>query len=212
MGLLPFMKYVNLKITLVTLCYPLGSTSTQPPCPKVNLSGPVQRVKRRPRPRPIATQPSRLPSMPSCIHCHAKRFPYEPNGFCCYQGDIKLYDVAASDELVQLYTSNSPESKDFRKHIRAYNNAFSFTSFSVILDTRYTSNHTGIYTFRAQGQVYHFINSLHPKNEPPAYLQLYFYNTNREVSNRLDYALNLLRPIIERLIDVLQPNPCSTFF
>lgn len=169
-------------------------------------------MKRRPKDRLIAEQPSKLSDMAPCLHCHAKRFPYEPDGFCCCKGEIQLYDVSAPNDLLQLYGSHSLDSKDFRKHIRAYNNAFSFTSFGVTLDTRYTSEHTGVYTFRAQGQVYHFMNSLYPSNETPAYLQLYFYDTEREVANRTNYAPNLRRPVIEKLIDILQPNPYSVFF
>lgn len=173
---------VHFLVTWITLSNLLGSTSNE--ILHQRLSKPVNKVKRRPKDRLIAEQPSKLSDMAPCLHCHAKRFPYEPDGFCCCKGEIQLYDVSAPNDLLQLYGSHSLDSKDFRKHIRAYNNAFSFTSFGVTLDTRYTSEHTGVYTFRAQGQVYHFMNSLYPSNETPAYLQLYFYDTEREVANR----------------------------
>ena len=43
----------------------------------------------------------------------------------------------------------------------------------------------GIYTFRVQGQVYHYINELIPLDGHPSYLQLYFYDTYHEIDNRI---------------------------
>lgn len=36
--------------------------------------------------------------------------------------------------------------------------------------------HKGIYTFKVHGQLNHFIPDLLLDNEPPQYLQLYFYD------------------------------------
>lgn len=118
-----------------------------------------------------------------------------PTSLCCFITQIKL--------ILRIL---------IRQHVRAYNNAFSFTSFGVTLDIECTSNHAGIYTFRAQGQVYHHTNGLTLAEGAPAFLQLYFYDMEHEVSNRVDYAPNLQKSVIETLIDILSPNPYSIFF
>lgn len=46
----------------------------------------------------------------------------------------------------------------------------------------------------------------------PSYLQLYFYDTEHEVANRIGAKEKLQEPIIERLTHVLSPNPYSKFF
>lgn len=137
---------------------------------KGNTNGQPVLVRRR----PVPTKPFVLPSVPQCVHCHAKRFPFEPDGFCCSKGQVSLYPLCTSDKLLNLYRDSSKLSKDVRTHIRPYNNMFAFTSFGVTLDPRYTKNHQGIYTFRAQGQIYHFLRTLYPADGKPSYLQLYF--------------------------------------
>ncbi|KAG5532564.1 hypothetical protein RHGRI_027005 [Rhododendron griersonianum] len=175
---------------------------------KGNTNGQPVPVRRR----PVPTKPFVLPSVPQCVHCHAKRFPFEPDGFCCSKGQVSLYPLCTSDKLLNLYRDSSKLSKDFRTHIRPYNNMFAFTSFGVTLDPRYTKNHQGIYTFRAQGQIYHFLRTLYPADGKPSYLQLYFYDTAKEVEHRLDCLDDLDRATITQLIDILKPNPYSKFF
>ncbi|KAG5553440.1 hypothetical protein RHGRI_011355 [Rhododendron griersonianum] len=89
---------------------------------------------------------------------------------------------------------------------------FAFTSFRVTLDSQYTHNYQEIYTFRAQGQIYHFINSLYLADEKPSYLQLYFYDTAKEVEHKLDCLDDLDSDTITQLINILEPNPYSKFF
>ena len=86
----------------------------------------------------------------------------------------------APQTLFDLFTSSSNESIEFRKYIRTYNNTFAFTSFGVKYDKNLCKRNRGIYTFRVQGQVYHFINEMLPSNNEPSYLQLYFYDTEHE--------------------------------
>ncbi|KAI8538192.1 hypothetical protein RHMOL_Rhmol09G0083400 [Rhododendron molle] len=124
----------------------------------------------------------------SSVMHSAKRFPYESAGFCCCKGEVSLYPKTMPQELLKLYSSSRAESALFLKHIRAYNSTFSFTSLRVNLDLRFTQKHQGIYTFRAQGQIYHFINSLLPSAQTPCYLQLYFYDTEKEVENIMQYG------------------------
>ena len=61
----------------------------------------------------------------------------------------------------------------------------------------------GIYTIRVQGQVYHFINELLPDNTQPSYLQLYFYDTEHEIENRMNLSSKLDSNMLHRLINIL---------
>lgn len=70
----------------------------------------------------------------------------------------------------------------------------------------------GIYTFKVRGQMYHFINELEPSSDKLSHLQLYFYDTDHEVENRLKFSENLRAETLWKLIQTLQPNPYSRFF
>ncbi|KAG7980703.1 hypothetical protein I3843_05G196400 [Carya illinoinensis] len=142
----------------------------------------------------------------------ARKFYHEPNGFCCADGTIALSRNQFSDELYQLFTSNSVESKKFCTYARTYNNKFAFTSFGVIFDKELCSRNRGIYTFRVQGQMYHYIEDLVPEDGHPSYLQLYFFDTEHELENRIHDAERLDPSIIARLMDILEVNPYCRFF
>ncbi|KAL5713216.1 DNA helicase [Ranunculus cassubicifolius] len=56
----------------------------------------------------------------------------------------------------------------------------------VHLDTNLASGRNGIYTYRAQGAIYHRIGSLFPQfGQRPRFLQMYLYDTDHEIENRL---------------------------
>ncbi|KAG2685284.1 hypothetical protein I3760_10G118000 [Carya illinoinensis] len=153
-----------------------------------------------------------LPLVPSCIHCKAKRFHHETTGFCCADGTISLATNDVPDQLYALFTSNTDESTHFRTYIRTYNNKFAFTSFGVKFDKDLCRRNRGIYTFRTQGQIYHYINDLVPSNRRPSYLQLYFYDTEHELENRISDSNRMDPSIVTQLIDILRINPYSIFF
>lgn len=69
------------------------------------------------------------------------------------------------NELLSLYLGNTKESEHFRTYIRLYNNMFAFTSLEVKYDKVLAKKNHGIYTFKVQGQMYHFINDLIPSHE-----------------------------------------------
>jgi hypothetical protein len=73
----------------------------------------------------------------------------------------------------------------FMQHIRQYNSLFAFTSLGVHIDR---SINTGDrpYVFRINGVVHHCIGSLLPEPENQSqYAQLYIYDTEHEVANKL---------------------------
>ncbi|KAG7986606.1 hypothetical protein I3843_03G089800 [Carya illinoinensis] len=153
-----------------------------------------------------------LPYVPYCRHCKAKRFYHETNGFCCADGTISLATNAVPNQLYDLFTSNTDESVHFKTYVRTYNNKFAFTSFGVKFNKDLCRWNRGVYTFRTQGQIYHYIDDLIPLNGRPSYLQLYFYDTEHELENRISDSDRMNPSIIAELIDILRINPYSVFF
>src|SRR3954470_15064602 len=87
--------------------------------------------------------------------------------------------------LYQLFTTQDKEALAFQKNIMIYNGIFSFTSLGVRLDKDLDMARSGVYTFRAQGQIYHNLPSLIPPKSGSCFFQLYFHDTQNEVSNRM---------------------------
>ena len=161
----------------------------------------------------IATESMTLPEAPSCKLCGAKKFHLEPPGFCCSSGEIRLLETEMPRELMLLYLSDNDEATDFRNCIRNYNNMFAFTSIGMHCDKELGKKYNGIYTFRVQGQMYHFINPLVPADgQKPVNLQLYFYDAEHEVENRLSISNKFRENLIVMLADLLKVNPYSSFF
>ncbi|XP_062093997.1 uncharacterized protein LOC133800034 [Humulus lupulus] len=160
----------------------------------------------------VPSKPYLLKLMPRCTHCKAKRFPHETTGFCCGNGKISLTTNDVPKQLLDLFTRNTNQSIHFRTYIRTYNNKFAFTSFGVNFDKDLCRRNKGIYTFRTQGQIYHYINDLLPSNGRPSYLQLYFYDTDNELQNQILDSDRMVPSIVAQLIDILQINPYSIFF
>ncbi|KAG2690570.1 hypothetical protein I3760_09G193200 [Carya illinoinensis] len=153
-----------------------------------------------------------LPNVPPCKHCKAKRFFHETNSFCCADGSISLATNDVPDQLYNLFVSNTVESIQFQTYVRTYNNKFAFTSFGVKFDRNLCQRNRGIYTFRAQGQIYHYLPNLVPSDGQPSNLQLYFYDTEHEFENRIVDSIRMNPSIIAQLMDILRVNPYSTFF
>ncbi|CAI2190137.1 18133_t:CDS:1, partial [Funneliformis geosporum] len=60
---------------------------------------------------------------------------------------------------------NDPESDEpFVTQIQAYNQVLAFTSLGVNLDEKLANAKEGVYTFRIQGELYHQIGDLMPKD------------------------------------------------
>ncbi|XP_031127556.1 uncharacterized protein LOC116029649 [Ipomoea triloba] len=115
--------------------------------------------------------------------------------------------------LKNLYTRVDDASKNFRTCVRTYNNTFAFTSLGIHqYDKDLCKRNKGIYTFKVQGQMYHFINNLLPDGCPPRNLQLYFYDTDHEIKNRVESVARLEENIVRALIEVMSYNPYTNFF
>lgn len=59
-----------------------------------------------------------------------------------------------------------------------------------------------MYTFRIQGQIYHFIEELLPSNEQNSYLQLYFYDTEHELEYRMYNSKKMNPLILQKVMDI----------
>ncbi|GKE64768.1 hypothetical protein Tco_1518929 [Tanacetum coccineum] len=111
---------------------------------------------------------------------------------CCCRGKVKLGNEMHNPPklLMDLINGNHPKSKNFIENIRRYNSMFSFTSIGAKQDTSVNQGH-GAYCYRIQGQNYHRIGSLLPEEgKPPAFAQLYIYDTDNKIENMIKCVSN----------------------
>lgn len=100
---------------------------------------------------------------------------------------------------------------NFMENIRAYNQMFAVTSFGANIDKSVNAGR-GPYVFKVSGQIYHWIGSLYPfGDDAPRFLQLYIYDTQNEVQNRLSYfssseQANLDPEVVQGLIHFLDTH------
>jgi hypothetical protein len=116
---------------------------------------------------------------------------------CCKKGKITLPYMREPPPLIRnLFNGNHPKAGHFLANIRSYNNMFSFTSLGGKIDTGKNKG-GGPPHFTIAGQNYHRIGTLIPKTgEPPKFAQLYIYDTQNEVANRLSHFRLLLFSVI----------------
>ncbi|GKB14094.1 DNA helicase PIF1, ATP-dependent [Tanacetum coccineum] len=139
---------------------------------------------------------------------------------CCQRGKVLLprfHDTPPP--LNHLLSHDQPSIAKFREQIRVYNSMFCFTSFGAKI---YHSIYTGRapYTFRINGQNYHRMGSLLPKEGmQPRFSQLYFFDTQNEVKNRTSAFIDketsegVDKHIVGNLISMLdQYSPVSQAF
>ncbi|XP_027155467.1 uncharacterized protein LOC113755757, partial [Coffea eugenioides] len=160
----------------------------------------------------IPDAPLLLPDAPNYQYCGAKRFYLEPPTFCCSKGEISIVAPRMPYALKRLFTGNDEESEHFRKLARTYNNNLAFTAFAAKYDSELTKNTKGVYTFRVQGHVYHFLNSLSQSGYRSSGIQLYFFDTNEELKRRVASCDKLRESTLRLLMDILSDNPYARFF
>ena len=155
-----------------------------------------------------------LKPVKDCDHCGAMRFQYEGPAFCCRKGKVKIVIPEVPQELRRLFTSQDDEdAKYFRKHIRYFNTQFSFTSLGVTLDQKVSNAaRTGVYTFRAQGGLYHKMDNLVPGGQGPRHLQLYIYDTDETLEHRVKRSPDLDINLIRKILQILENNPYVQIF
>lgn len=151
-----------------------------------------------------------------CHHCHA-RFWYDERlartrgsspeyHKCCYAGKVRLDQ---HDEY-PAYINELFANRHFMENIGAYNQMSAMTSLGAEVDNSINRGN-GPYVFKIVGQLYHKIGSLCPEEDGmPQFLQLYIYDTENEVANRLRNFQNsghgLRADIVENLIHLLDDH------
>ncbi|XP_045821889.1 uncharacterized protein LOC123914761 [Trifolium pratense] len=130
---------------------------------------------------------------------------------CCKKGNVTLPPMIEPPSLLRnLFNGLHPKSSNFLLNIRSYNNMFSFTSIGGKIES---DNSPGPPHFVISGQNYHQIGSLVPlPGQRPKFAQLYIYDTENEVSNRLSHfrSYELENPIdpilVQDLLQVMDGN------
>jgi hypothetical protein len=106
---------------------------------------------------------------------------------CCANDKVQLPPLKAPPPILQhlLFDQTSPHSKLFQKNARVYNSMFSFTSPGMKMDDRVNGGR-GPPNLVIQGQTCHRMGSmLPPIGEKPKFAQLYIYDTEHEIENRM---------------------------
>lgn len=116
--------------------------------------------------------------------CHQPSNPLF--SICCMKGNIKLpYLLRSPGLLWNLIHGLDSRSSNFLDNIRTYNSMFEFTSMGGKIDASLNDG-GGPPQFVITGQNYHRIGSLLPSgDERPKFAQLYIYDTNNEIANRM---------------------------
>ena len=161
----------------------------------------------------------------TCSHCQAKYWYGERTvrrssksnpkfSTCCSEGKVQLPFLHDAPQILQqLMDYNGGElSKLFRKKIKVFNAMFSFTSTGGKINREINDGH-GPYTFRLNGHNHHRIGTLLPTHADgrPRFAQLYIYDTENEVYNRINAlgltnADNNIRLLVQHLIEMLNLN------
>ncbi|GJR64993.1 hypothetical protein Tco_0011058 [Tanacetum coccineum] len=116
----------------------------------------------------------------------------QPKGISSYYIDIGDCDCSCEHCDAKFWygerlkgCSTDRENRRFMENIRACNQMFIMTSFGARADDS-INNGWAPYVFKISWEVYHWIGSLCPtEGDPPRFLQLYIYDTENEVANRM---------------------------
>ena len=129
------------------------------------------------------------PLFPCCCHhnkIHLPILPYPPRRLC------------------KFLTSSSKRSWHFHKHIRQYNSALAFTSFTAKED-KVNSTGRGPWVWKSGYTIYHRAGSLFPDSaNSPKFAQLYFYDPEDALEHRMERNEMLDRKIMARLQAILR--------
>ena len=155
-----------------------------------------------------------------CIHCSSKMWLDEKSSgaqtnpkfrLCCEDGNCMVPFLRDTPTVLRnLFECDDPITREFKKYIRSYNNALSFASLGVNLDTTVQNSIGGTYCFRIHGKVYHRIGSLltEPGNTPK-FAQIYIYDRNEDnqLDTRHQYNQRVNRDTLAALQDLMLTLP-----
>ncbi|KAL8095833.1 hypothetical protein AgCh_036990 [Apium graveolens] len=106
---------------------------------------------------------------------------------CCAKGQIKLSKEPPTPFIWQLHTDKI-KGQRFKDGMQLYNSIFAFTSTGGRVDNS-INNRGAPYIYRLNGQNHHLFGSLIlPDSEDPKFCQLYIYDIENEISNRLRWV------------------------
>ncbi|PWA60408.1 hypothetical protein CTI12_AA381910 [Artemisia annua] len=137
-------------------------------------------------------------------HSYSRQPQYH---LCCRDGKVLMQPEPDPPE----YIKNLLGDPNFIHNVRAYNQMFAMTSFGARIDSTINRGR-GPYVFKVSGQIYHYIGSLCPTgDDDPCFLQLYVYDTQNEVQNRMNHFKGSERAaldptIVEGLIHFLDDH------
>lgn len=143
-----------------------------------------------------------------CQYCLAYHWadelgPGNESSSCCKRGDVELLPLQEPPEpLRMLLTSQGAQARLFRKNIRSYNSALSFTSVSYQKDNR-LQGAGGITCFQIHGELFHYQGSLEASSEPPCFAQLFFYDPAYAAGIRTARYPQLDKPLLIELTGML---------
>ena len=122
---------------------------------------------------------------------------------CCWNG--KLTTILTPVQEPPQLLCDLLKDPHFTQHIRSYNNALSFASLGTDCPPEPGPN------FKIQGKLYHSIGSIGPPlpGQTPRFSQIYFYDTENEVGNRMFHQRKPLEmEVLESLQQMIrQVNP-----
>ncbi|GJU06527.1 DNA helicase PIF1, ATP-dependent [Tanacetum coccineum] len=117
---------------------------------------------------------------------------FDSYSLCCGRGKVSLTNEV--DELPpllkELITNKHPKSNNFIENIRRYNSMFTFTSMGGKQDTSINVGR-GLYCYRMHGENCHLAGPLLSETGKPAkFAQLYIFDTENEIQNRIAIVIN----------------------
>ncbi|KZP30308.1 hypothetical protein FIBSPDRAFT_699312, partial [Athelia psychrophila] len=123
---------------------------------------------------------------------------------CCAHGQVRLDPLPdPPNTLMQLYSGDSADCREFRENIRQYNAAFAFTSLGVKQDHA-VNRGVGPYVFRIHGELCHRAGALLPQTgQAPTYAQLYIHDPRAALDVRNRRNENVREATMQALHDTL---------
>jgi hypothetical protein len=132
---------------------------------------------------------------------------------CYVQGKVTLPPLAPPPEpFKRLLTGKETYAKDFRQHIRSYNNALTFTIVGANLDTNVAQ--PGNYTYRLRDELYHRMGNLFPQpSEVRKFIQLYISDAHVKLDGQMGNFGGLNKDTMQSLQTMLHGcNPYAIIY